>query len=192
MTQWLQFPNTETAVSCNLLSFEKTVIHIIKNTLFFLLPQSSSHQVPQPECGTSPWRCRGIKDHVPALLANKAQRTVHISCKVQTCSPPWHWWLVTKICLQVNIKHFFLIKQSSLRCCILFLWQKYTLSLYYMIIITTVFISTAVTRCYQCKDSIMFALYFPPPHFLRGWHLDRWVSWLQSVDILPLMSSCGR
>lgn len=36
-----------------------------------------------------------------------------------------------------------------------------------MIIITTVFISIAVTCCYQCKDSIMSAVYFPASFSMR-------------------------
>ena len=106
MTQWLQLWSTKMEYSWNML-FEKTVIQF--NNFYYntrmhththththnLLPQPSSQQVPSPEQGPSPWRwCRGIKDDVSALLANKSQMT---GCKVQACCPLSHSTLACKL-----------------------------------------------------------------------------------------------
>lgn len=121
-----------------------------------------------------------LTDRVCALLANKAQRTVQISSKVQACVPLWHWRLATKdtlVCkcvqsfklfLKRGRGHFYIAPHDHLNGC-----------------------PYLCCGWYQCKDSIVFR-YISIAHFLQEWHLDRWVSGPEPVDILLLMSSCER
>lgn len=63
------------------------------------------------------------------------------------------------IYLQVYVKHLICIKQA-LKEAPCYFHDRNTPSLYYMIIVTTSYISVAVTCCYQCKDKIMVAAFF--------------------------------